>query len=207
MDSDFNLESILAEEFARALGEEEDKQFILGDGHDVEEPEGITKNATLLTAGNYVTSTAAGAVTVEKFLELLYKCPAQFRKNGTFLVNSATELALRQLRAKTGEAVYEGAFLWQPSVQEGKPNTFLGRPIFTQDDVLDLTTSGTGGVIAIFGDFKSGYRIVDRVGMTVQRLTELYAESGLVGFLITKRVTGAVLRASQLPLVLMEEYG
>lgn len=204
-DSDFNLESILAEEFSRALGEEEDKQFILGDGHDSEEPEGITKNATLVLSANTVESSVAGAVTIEKFLELLYKCPAQFRKNGSFIVNSATELALRQLRAKTGDATYEGAFLWQPSVQEGKPNTFLGRPTYTQDDILDLTESGTGDVFAIFGDFKAGYRIVDRAGMTVQRLTELYAEAGLVGFLITKRVTGGVMRASQLPLVLMVE--
>ena len=204
-DSDFNLESVLAEEFARALGEEEDKQFVLGDGHDpAQEPEGITKNATLLTAGNYVTSAVAGAVTVEKFLELLYKCPAQFRIYGSFMVNSASELALRQLRGLTG-TTYEGPFLWQPSVQEGKPNTFLGRPIYTQDDILDLTESGTGDVFAIFGDFKAGYRIVDRASMTVQRLTELYAEAGLVGFLITKRVTGGVMRASQLPLVLMEE--
>jgi len=109
------------------------------------------------------------------------------------------------VRGKTGES-YEGPFLWQPSTQEGKPNTFLGRPIYTQDDVLDLTTCGTGGVFAIFGDIKAGYRIVDRMGMTIQRLTELYSEAGLVGFKIHKRVTGGVMRASQLPLTLMVEH-
>lgn len=204
MDSDVNLEPLLAEEFSRALGEEEDKQFILGDGHDVQEPEGITKNAILITAGNFVTSSVAGAVTIEKFLEMLYKCPTQFRRNGQFVVNSNTELLLRQLRAKTGEAVYEGAFLWQPSVQAGLPNTFLGKPIHTQDDMAALGTSAAQ-MFAIFGDFKAGYRIIDRVGMTIQRITELYTEAGLVGFLITKRVTGGVMRASQLPLVLMRE--
>lgn len=205
MDSDFNLESILAEEFARALGEEEDKQFILGDGHDAEKPEGITKNAILTTAGNFVESTVAGAVTVEKFLELLYKCPTQFRRNGQFVVNSNTELLLRQLRAKTGDATYEGAFLWQPSVQAGLPPTFLGKPIHTQDDMSVLGDTALQ-MFAIFGDFKAGYRIVDRVGMTIQRITELYTEAGLVGFLVTKRVTGGVMRASQLPLVLMKEH-
>ena len=67
----------------------------------------------------------------------------------------------------------------------------------------DLTD--TGKVMAIFGDFKAGYRIIDRTGMTIQRLVELYAEEGVVGFLVTKRVSGAVMRASQKPLVLMIE--
>ncbi len=200
MDADFNLESILAEEFARALGEEEDAKFILGAGHGSQEPEGITIDGTLI--GNTVTTTAVGAVTVEKFLEMYYQCPAQYRRNGTFMVNSTVELAIRQLRGLTG-ATYEGPFLWQPSVQAGTPNTFLGHPIVNQDDMLDLTA--VGGVIAIFGDFKMGYRIVDRTGMTIQRITELYAEAGQVGFLITKRVTGGVLRASQQPLVLLTE--
>uniref|UniRef100_A0A6M3KWB9 Putative capsid protein n=1 Tax=viral metagenome TaxID=1070528 RepID=A0A6M3KWB9_9ZZZZ len=200
MDADFNLEGILAEEFARALGEEEDKQFILGDGHASQEPEGITINATLI--GNTVTTTAAGAVTVEKFMEMLYQCPTQYRRNGTFMVNSTVELAMRQLRGLTG-ATYEGPFLWQPSVIAGTPNTFLGHPIVNQDDMLDLTA--VSAVIAIFGDFKMGYRIVDRMGMTIQRITELYAEAGQVGFLITRRVTGGVLRASQQPLVLLTE--
>jgi len=31
----------------------------------------------------------------------------------------------------------------------------------------------------------SGYRILDRKGITVQRLSELYAEAGLVGFKVT----------------------
>ncbi len=200
MDADFNLESILAEEFARALGEEEDAKFILGAGHGSQEPEGITIDATLI--GNTVTTTAAGAVTVEKFMEQMYQCPTQYRRNGTWMVNSTVELAIRQLRGLTG-ATYEGPFLWQPSIIVGTPDTFLGHPIVNQDDMLDLTA--VGGVIAIFGDFKMGYRIVDRMGMTIQRITELYAEAGQVGFLVTKRVTGGVQRASQQPLVLLTE--
>jgi len=202
MDSDINLEAILAEEFARALGEEEDKQFILGRGHTYNEPEGITKNATLIAAT--VTTAAAGAVTVEKFMDMVYACPTQFRKNGVFIMNSATELALRKLRGDGGGGTGTGDFLWQPSVQAGTPNTFLGYPIYTQDDMKTLADAAS--VIAIFGDIKSGYRIIDRVGMTVQRLTELYAEAGLIGFKIHKRVTGGVMRASQKPIVLLTEY-
>jgi len=202
-DSDVPLEPVLAEEFSRALGEEEDKRFILGAGHDSEQPEGITINARLIT--DTKTTAAHTAVTVEDFLDMLYGCPTQFRRNGSFVLNSTVELLIRKLRAKSGtEDPNEGPFLWQPSVQLGKPNTFLGKAIYTQDDMEDMT--GVEKVIAIFGDFKLGYRIVDRLGMTIQRLTELYSEEGLVGFKIHKRVTGAVRRAAQKPLVLLTEH-
>jgi len=42
--------------------------------------------------------------------------------------------------------------------------------------------------------------------MTLQRLTELYSEAGLVGFKIHRRVTGGVMRASQKPIVLLTEH-
>lgn len=202
MDTDVRLEPILAEEFTRALGEEEDKQFILGDGHETyNKPEGITKNVVLIAATK--TTAAAAAVAIEDFLDMIYSCPTQYRKNGVFIMNSATELAIRKLRAKDASGTYEGPFLWQPSVQEGKPNTFLGKGTYTQDDMETL--AGAAQVIAIFGDVKAGYRIVDRIGMTIQRMEELYTEAGLVGFLITKRVTGGVMRAAQKPLVLLTE--
>ena len=201
MDADINLESILAEEFSRALGETEEAAFVVGTGHDYNQPEGFTVNATLVAATK--TTTAANAITVEDCMDVVYECPTQFRRNGVFLVNSQTELALRKLRAG-GSTTGDGAFLWQPSVQAGLPSTFIGRPIYTQDDMKKLTD--TAQIILAFGDFKTGYRIVDRVGMSLQRLTELYSEAGLVGFKIHKRVTGGVMKASQKPIVLLKEH-
>jgi len=202
MDSDVNLQTILADAFTRAIGEAEDKAFVIGAGHDSEEPEGITINATLVTATN--TTAAAAAVTFEELLAMVYDCPTQYRKNGSFIVNSTLELFLRQIRATTFDATHFGQFIWQPSVQAGKPNTLLGHPIYTQDDMEDL--SGTAKVIAIFGDVKAGYRIIDRAGISIQRLVELYAEAGLVGFKVHKRVGGGVIKASNKPLVLLTEH-
>jgi len=52
--------------------------------------------------------------------------------------------------------------------------------------------------VAIFGDLRSGYRILDRLGITIQRLTELYAEYGLIGFRVHYRVGGGVIRPNAL---------
>jgi len=47
-------------------------------------------------------------------------------------------------------------------------------------------------ILLYFGDFKAGYKIRDRKGLTVQRLIERYAEYDQTGFKIVKRVGGQV---------------
>lgn len=197
-DSDFNLQALLADSFTRAIAEAEDLAFIKGAGHDSEEPEGMTVNPTILLATASVTTHSAALI--EDFMAMMYACPAQHRRNGVWIVNSATELAIRQLRAG-GSAAGDGAFLWQPSIIEGRPNTFLGRPIYNQDDLAILAQNTL--VIAIFGDIKAGYRIIDRAGITLQRLVELYAESGLVGFKVHKRVGGGAIKPASKAIVLL----
>ena len=68
------------------------------------------------------------------------------------------------------------------------------------------TLDGTGEVIAIFGDFQRGYRVIYRKGIGIQRLSELYAEAGLVGFKVHARVGGYPIRPSNKPLVLLTEF-
>ena len=201
-DSDFDLASILGDSFARAIAEKENEAFLVGTGWDTgQQPDGITLDTTLLA--NAVTTAAAGAITVEDMLDLIYACPKKYRKNGQFIVNSATELALRKLRAG-GSTTTDGPFLWQPSVYLGAPNTFLGRPIYADDSMETL--AGAEQVITIFGDFKAGYRIIDRKGFGIQRLSELYAEAGLVGFKVHARVGGYLIRPANKSLVLLKEH-
>lgn len=200
-DSDINLQAILADSFARAIAEAEETAFMVGAGHDSEEPEGMTVNATILAATRSVTTSNTAAI--EDFLKLIYDCPAQYRKNGVFMVKSSTELAIRELRGDGGGGAGTGNFLWQPSVQAGKPATFLGYPIYVQEDLTAL--AGAVAPIAMFGDFKQGYRILDRKGITLQRLVELYSEAGLIGFKIHKRVGGAAIMPSKSALRMLSD--
>ena len=199
-DSDFNLRALLAESFSRAIAEAEETAFAVGSGHDSEEPEGFTVNATILAATRSVTT--SNTVAFEDFMALVYDCPAQYRKRGVFLVKSATELALRQLRSAT-DATYKGPFLWQPSLVAGVPNSFLGYPIYVQEDLSAY--AGAVAVVAAFGDFKQGYRILDRKGITLQRLVELYSEAGLVGFKIRKRTGGSAIMPSKKAICLLSD--
>lgn len=185
-DSDTNLESFIRDSFARACGEAEDTGFTVGTGHAAQQPVGF------MTAGGGVPTVAAAAaavISVDDMKKLIYAVPAQYRRNGRFALSSVTELALSIL--KDGNNNY----LWQPSVQAGRPNTFLGYALENQEDIAAVAASARS---VAFGDFNAGYRVYDRAGMTVKVLDQLYAEDGLIGWKIRKRVGGDVVRPDAL---------
>lgn len=182
-DSDIDLEAFVRDSFARAIAEAEDRAFAIGEGNGSHQPTGF------MTSGGGVRSVDAGqsgAVTVDDFKKLIYGVPAQARRNGRFVVNSTTELALSTL--KDGGENY----LWQPSIQAGRPNTFLGYALENQESVAEVPGDGSEAHVAAFGDFNAGYRVYDRKGVTLKRLEELYAEDGLIGFKVHFRVGGDV---------------
>jgi HK97 family phage major capsid protein len=191
-DTDANLEVIIADSFARAIAKWEDKKFTIGTGHTYLEPDGVALDATSgITKRDLAT---ADTIIIEDLLGAIYAVAPEYRNNGSFLMHSQTELALRRLRETyTGGS---GQFLWQPSVQAGKPNLLCGHPVYNQDDMNYPADSVADKNCVVFGDFKAGYRIIDRMTFRMQRLDELYAESGLIGFIGRVRVGGGVVRAA-----------
>lgn len=187
MDSDMNLIAAMSEDYNFGFAELEDAQCWAGLGHGSREFGGLNRGTTITRH----TATAAGAVTVEDFLRLFYQVPIQYRKNGKLVMTSTTELAIMLLRGDGGGGAGTGDFLWQPSVQAGVPNRLRGYPQFTSDELDEW--DGTGGnEVAIFGDFKRGYRILDRLGTTLTQLSEIRRLAGLVGYLATRRVGGEI---------------
>lgn len=176
-DSAFNLESYIASEFARRVGAKEEEAFVVGDGSG--------KPTGLLHATNGVTTISAQGATgtliaADDVLDLVYSIKSVYRRKAVFLVNDATLKLIRKL--KDGQSQY----LWQPGLQAGQPDTLLGYPVKTSSYMPQPTAGNTA---VVFGDFKA-YWIADRQGFTFQRLNELYAATGQVGFRATKRVDG-----------------
>lgn len=186
-DTDISLEGIIVDSFGRAQGETEETAYVKGTGHANQQPDGMLLGTTVTR----IITVAADAIASDDILNLIYAVPAQYRRNGTLLIPSTTELALRKLKDKNEQ------YLWQPSLQLGKPSSFAGYPLEAQEDIPAIGSAGSCD-IAIFGDLKAGYRILDRQGMTVQRLLELFATAGLIGILVSKRTGGGVIRADAL---------
>ena len=189
-DSDINLQQYMSSSYARAFAEAEDTAMFTGTAHANGQPEGIlNSNVGSLNAGQ------VGAIKADDFIKLEYEIPAQYRRNGVYVVNSKTELALRLLKSNDGQ------YLWQPSLQAGKPNSFNGKTLYNQDDIPGVPASGTAGKVAVFGDFNTGYRILNRTGGSIKRLEEKFIEQGLIGFRYKRRVGGGVIREKALKML------
>ena len=180
-DSVFNLEQYIAKEFGRRIGVKEEEAFFVGDG--TGKPTGIF-NATG-GAGVGVTTASASAITIDEIMDLFYSLKSPYRKNAVFVTNDATVKSIRKLKDGNGQ------YLWQPSVTAGQPDTILNRPLKTSVYVPGIAAATK--TIA-FGDF-SYYWVADRQGRSFQRLNELYAATGQVGFKATQRVDGKLILA------------
>lgn len=191
MDTDTNLIAFLVDSFARAKADLEDEKFITGSGHSSVEPEGILNGST-------VTRVAAASATAIAFNDLLnlmkgYNSSSStplksvYVKNGVFMMSTFTELAVMKLKDSNGQ------YLWRPTVTLGTPATIWGHPVYINNNLEEIAT---GNDIVIFGDIRAGYRILDRTGMTIKRLNELYSEADLVGFKAKVRLTGGIIRAA-----------
>lgn len=181
-DIDANLERIVIESFADAIARAEQYGFLFGRGHNFEEPEGVFK--TSLYADKETSST--GTITLDDIIEVYYSLKEQYKSRAVWLVAKGAVKYLRKLKDNNGN------YVWQNGISNAMPDTLLGKPVYV---IEELDNIGSGDYALAFGDFSNGYIILDRVnGMSIQRLNELYAEQGLVGFKVLYRVGGAPLR-------------
>ena len=177
-DSVFDVASHIAKEFARRIGAAEEEAFFTGNG--TGRPTGIL-NAT---GGAETGVTSVGAnISFDDVIDLYYSLRSPYRRNAVFMMNDSTVRALRKLKNGSGD------YLWQPSVTAGTPDTILNRPVYTSSY---MPTVAAGAKSILFGDM-SYYWIADREGRTFQRLNELYAPTGQVGFLSFERVDGKLI--------------
>ena len=179
-DSVFNLESYIAAEFARRIGAAEEEAFITGNG--TGKPTGLLHATN--GAGTGVT-TIGNTPTADEIFDLVHSIKSVYRRKAVFLLNDSTLKAIRKL--KDGQ----GQYLWQPGLKEGQPDMLLNYRIATSPFMPEIAA---GNKVILFGDFKS-YWIADRQGRSFQRLNELYAATGQVGFRATQRVDGRLVLA------------
>ena len=132
------------------------------------------------------TAAGAAAITSDELIDLYHAVPRMYRMRGVWLMADATVKLVRKL--KDGDQQY----MWQPGLQAGQPDMLLGKPLITST-AMPAATTGLKSVV--FGDL-SGYTIADRQGTVLQRLNELYAGNGQVGFRAYRRMDGDTVDAT-----------
>lgn len=178
-DSAFDLASYIARRFGVRMGNAEEKAFITGDGQG--KPLGLLAETGGVPVG--VTAASETAVKFDEIFDLYYVLKSPYRKKAKFLCNEALLLQLMKIKDKNDN------YIWKPSLEVGKPDTVLSRPIITSSYMPAITA---GEKALLFGDF-SYYWIADRQNRTFKRLNELYARTDQVGFISTQRVDGKLI--------------
>ena len=175
MDAFFSVESYLATNFGKRFGILEEAAFVNGDGSG--KPTGIVPGSSL---GK--TAAGAAAITTDELIDLYHSLSRPYRKGAVWMMADSTAKMIRKLKDSTNQ------YLWQPGLVADRPDTLFGRPVLISD-AMPAATTGLKSVV--FGDL-SYYTIADRSGVAVQRLNELYAANGQVGFRAYKRTEGKV---------------
>lgn len=171
-DSAFDLEGYTVREFTRRVGVKEEEAFISGDGEG--KPKGFLADAQVGKK-----AAANNAIAADELIDLYHSLKRPYRTRAVWLVNDDTVKALRKLKIGATDQ-----YLWQPGLQAGEPDRILGRPLVV---AAAMPTIDTSAKPIAFGDF-SYLWIADRKGFYFQRLNELYATTGHVGFRAYQRV-------------------
>ncbi|MET3896735.1 HK97 family phage major capsid protein [Devosia sp. UYZn731] len=179
----------IADEVNAAFAAQETTAFVSGDG--VNKPKGFLASTTVAEAswswGNlgYVATGAAGALPTtsasDVLIDLVYALKAGYRQNANWVMNRKTQGSLRKLKDA------DGNYLWQPAVSADGKARFMGFELVEAEDMPNI---GASSLSVAFGDFKRGYLIVDRQGVSVLR--DPFSSKPYVLFYTTKRVGGGV---------------
>lgn len=178
-DAAYDLEAELRDAFAEDFGAKEGAAFINGDGNG--KPRGILTATGIQTVVTGHASTL-GSAPADMLIDAMAKLPAIHAQNGAWLMNRTVLAGIRKLKDA------QGAYLWQPSIQQGQPSTLLGRPVI---EAVDMPSIAANAFPIVFGDF-SGYRIVDRIGLSVLVDPFTRAKNGINVYHARKRVGGDV---------------
>jgi HK97 family phage major capsid protein len=188
-DSAVNLDQWIAQEVEQVFATQEGTAFVSGDGSN--KPKGFLSYTTVADAswswGNigYIASGAAGAFPSSNpsdvLIDFIYAVKAPYRQNANFVMNRKTQATVRKFKDSTGN------YIWQPPAVAGGRASLMGFPVIESEDMPDIAANALS---IAFGDFGSGYLVVDRAGVSVLR--DPYTAKPYVLFYTTKRVGGGV---------------
>jgi HK97 family phage major capsid protein len=198
-DAGFDVEAWLATEIAAEFAKAEGSAYVNGNG--AGRPRGFLNVPTAATGDatrpfgtvQHVASGAAGdfaANPQERLIDLVHALRAPYRQGANWVMNATTLARIRKLKTA------DGAFLWQPGLTAGQPDTLLGYPVVEAEDMPDIAANSLS---IAFGDFRRGYLIAER-GET-QILRDPYSNKPFVHFYATKRVGGTVSNSEAIKLM------
>lgn len=205
-DSAIDIGQYLERRISRRFMRAENTAFVSGDG--IKKPRGfLSYKDTAETAGDasrswgalqYVPTGAAGAfptlsngaADVGCLYDIKAALNAELRVDAVWAMNSGTFAFLEKLKDADGRS------LIRQSLDAATPDRILGYPVVIFEDMPDV---GSDTFSIAFGNFMTGYQIVEKPG--IRMLRDPYTTKGKVKFYAWKRVGGAVVNFDAIKLL------
>jgi len=181
-DSPINFENHIADNFARRIARKFSVDICVGDGSG--EPLGIV---TPQTAFASIAANATGP-TYGELVSAVAEIDPEYEGGAKWLMNPTTWWML-----VTNLVDGNDRPLIQPQAQSGA-GTAIARQLLGYEVVLDpgMPAIGDATKAIVFGNLRTSYIVRKVGGFQLQRLNELYAVNGFVGFLGWARMGGTV---------------
>lgn len=176
-DSNFNMEAEIFSDAGEAFAVGEGNGHVSGNG--VKNPEGFLTHADLVSGARL--GTASGTVGADDVIELTGDLKTGYKP--VYVMNRRTLAKIRTLKAT------DNSYLWQPGMNGVVASTLNGHPYVLANAMPDLAANSLS---IAFGDFKRGYTIVDRTGVSVTRDDVTRKKAAIVEFTVRRWTTGMV---------------
>lgn len=177
-----SVETLVRARLAYKFGVTEEKAFLLGSG--ANQPLGVfTVSSDGIPASRDILTGSATNFTFPGLYD------AKYALKGGYWNRPSTSWGFHRDGLKLIAKLLDGQNrpLWEPSTQIGQPDRLLGLPLYMSEFYPNTFTSGL--YVGMLADW-SYYHIADSLNMSVQRLSELYAETNQVGFIGRQELDG-----------------
>jgi len=124
----------------------------------------------------------------DDIIKLQYNLIERYQANATWMCNRQTFSGIATLKNSDGDYLINPRILF-----EGAKMQLLGRPVVFSPDMAaedDPSDATDGAKILAYGDFREGYTIADRLGITILR--DPFTSKGFVKYSTRQRVGGGV---------------
>ncbi len=162
------------------FGITEEQAYLTGSG--VQQPLGVfvASDAGVSTARDY-TCVSSTVFTADEVIDSLGALKTQYQDRAWGLFSRTFVRRARLLKDGTGQ------YLWGAGLVSGQPDRICNRPYIQSEYVPATYTAGL--YIGMWADF-SHYWIADSMGLTIQRLDELFQLKNQIGFIARKETDG-----------------
>ena len=179
--SAIDVEALVKDRLAYKFGVTQEKAFLTGSG--AGQPLGVfvASDDGIPTGRDVSTGNTNTALTFDGLVSAKYALKGAYWAKARWMFHRDVVQAIAKLKDDNDQ------YIWRESVRTGEPDRILNMPIMMSEYAPSTFTSGL--YLGILADW-SNYWIADSTAMSVQRLSEHYAETHQIGFIGRMQLDG-----------------